>query len=85
MNYDAKSTRPFRTATKQGKFWRRYAAQAGLCAICAAAVPPERMTRDHIVPRVAGGSPDWDNIQLTCEPCNTAKGATIPPNKLQTS
>ena len=27
-----------------------------------------------------GGGTDWDNIQLTCEPCNQNKGDSMPPN-----
>lgn len=30
-------------------------------------------TRDHIVPRVKGGTDDLDNLVLACRPCNTTK------------
>ena len=36
------------------------------------------MTRDHIMPRSKGGGTQWDNIQLACEPCNSAKRDTVP-------
>ena len=62
------------------KRWRAaYVRQDGRCALCGAPVPVEAMTRDHIVPLSRGGGTDWDNIQLTCEPCNARK-ADSPPN-----
>lgn len=33
------------------------------------------MTRDHIVPRSAGGPDELANYQLMCSPCNKAKGS----------
>lgn len=63
------------------KKWRaQYDRQRGLCAICQQPTPPEKMTRDHIVPRAKGGGTEWDNIQLTCEPCNQNKGDSMPPH-----
>jgi hypothetical protein len=60
------------------KWLAQYQWQKGLCAICGQHFPPAMMTRDHIMPRSRGGGTDWDNIHLTCEPCNSAKGDTIP-------
>jgi hypothetical protein len=37
----------------------------------------ERLEFDHIVPLAKGGSNTERNIQLLCEPCNRAKGASI--------
>lgn len=56
------------------KWLARYLDQRGMCAICGAWFAPAEMTKDHIVPRGRDGGMDWDNIQLTCEPCNHAKG-----------
>ena len=63
-------------STRKGrmKWLRQYEQQVGLCAICKQWFAPAEMTRDHIVPRAKNGGTDWDNIQLACEPCNTAKG-----------
>lgn len=33
------------------------------------------LTVDHIVPVVAGGTNDFDNLQTLCRPCNSSKGA----------
>jgi hypothetical protein len=60
------------------KWLAQYNWQKGLCAICGQHFPPALMTRDHIVPRSKGGGTDWDNIHLTCEPCNSAKGDSLP-------
>ncbi len=34
-------------------------------------------TLDHILPKSKGGTTRWENVQLLCERCNTAKGADI--------
>jgi len=34
--------------------------------------------RDHVVPRVRGGSDDIENIVLACNDCNSEKGARTP-------
>ncbi len=39
------------------------------------------MTKDHIVPRSKGGSDDLTNLQTCCLPCNSAKGATLLPER----
>lgn len=40
------------------------------CACCGL---PKKLTRDHIVPLVAGGSDSIDNIQPLCRECNSSK------------
>ena len=55
------------------KWLRQYLAQEGKCAICHKWKMQTEMTKDHIVPLSKGGGTDWDNIQLTCEPCNSRK------------
>lgn len=53
-------------------------AQGGLCYLCGRAfsadLPP---TREHVVPRVAGGR-NHGNILAACTPCNGAKGDRLP-------
>lgn len=50
------------------------------------------MTRDHIIPRSAGGIDDISNYQLMCSPCNKSKGSMtmdnfikhkVKPNKIK--
>lgn len=62
----------------------------GVCQIqypgCQVQVPFEDGTIDHIRPWAHGGTNDWDNMQLACQPCNAKKGSTydcecgLPPN-----
>jgi 5-methylcytosine-specific restriction endonuclease McrA len=46
----------------------------GQCVKCGS---PERSEFDHIIPIAEGGSSTERNLQLLCESCNRAKGATI--------
>jgi len=51
--------------------WRR---DNGKCVKCGS---DKRLEFDHKIPVVKGGSNTERNIQILCEPCNRAKGATI--------
>jgi 5-methylcytosine-specific restriction endonuclease McrA len=51
--------------------WQR---DRGQCVKCGSR---ERLEFDHIIPIIAGGSNTDRNIQLLCESCNRAKGATV--------
>lgn len=59
------------------KWLKQYQAQGGKCALCGEPMPLDKMTKDHVIPRSKGGSPDWENIQLACEPCNATKGDSL--------
>lgn len=52
---------------------RLYEAQGGLCAYCDLPFPITAMTKDHIVPKIKGGTDDPQNIALACQGCNTFK------------
>lgn len=41
------------------------------------APPPNALTVDHIIPKVAGGSNDLENLAVCCLACNAAKGHNI--------
>jgi 5-methylcytosine-specific restriction endonuclease McrA len=49
-----------------------------VCQYCASALPAERLTFDHVVPRVRGGRTEWTNVVAACEPCNLRKGHRVP-------
>jgi hypothetical protein len=51
--------------------WQR---DEGKCVKCRKA---EKLEFDHIIPVIKGGSNTERNVQLLCEQCNRAKGATI--------
>jgi hypothetical protein len=51
--------------------WRR---DEGRCVRCGRA---ESLEFDHVIPLSMGGSNTARNLQLLCEPCNRAKGASI--------
>ena len=52
-------------------------AQRGRCAICHCRLGDE-VHIDHIMPKALGGSNRRSNLQLTCAPCNMAKGPRHP-------
>jgi DNA-directed RNA polymerase subunit RPC12/RpoP len=53
----------------------------GICAECGEYVEIEDASRDHIIPRAAGGGNGRDNIQLMHKNCNNLKGHDVyPPN-----
>lgn len=57
----------------------------GRCQLCGCdltniLVPTEARHIDHMVPLKASGTNDPTNFQLTCESCNTSKGARVHAN-----
>lgn len=40
--------------------------------------PKEALTRDHVIPKDAGGSNDWENIVTACSTCNHTKRNRTP-------
>jgi ATP adenylyltransferase len=45
------------------------------CELCGVSADERALDVDHIVPRVAGGTDDPENLQALCWLCNTNKGA----------
>ncbi|MCI9887436.1 HNH endonuclease [Micrococcales bacterium 31B] len=46
----------------------------GVCAYCGC----RANTVDHVVPRCQGGTTNWLNVVLACEPCNAFKAGRTP-------
>lgn len=55
----------------------------GICALCGEYVELTDASRDHIIPRSAGGGNGRENIQLTHKSCNNLKGSVVYPKNWQ--
>lgn len=67
----------FRTRSKPTVryLYKRY---KGHCQICGQHKPLHQMTLEHIQPKCKNGSDEWNNITLTCFPCNNKKDDIYP-------
>lgn len=55
-----------------------------LCAYCGKELSVDRLTRDHIHPKMLGGKDVWMNVVTACKPCNHRKGAkTLEQSNMQ--
>jgi len=65
----------FRT-DKNVKFSREniWLRDRGKCQYCDALVAKNKFTYDHVLPRAKGGKTTWENIVVSCMPCNQRKG-----------
>ena len=54
---------------------RIFARDRYACVYCGAVLPFERLTLDHVQPRMRGGDNSPGNLVTACAPCNTAKGS----------
>jgi 5-methylcytosine-specific restriction endonuclease McrA len=59
-----------------------YQRQAGLCALCGAAMELGDHEVDHIMPFCYGGGNERTNIQLAHPACNREKRASVDPRDL---
>lgn len=48
------------------------------CQLCGCKITYDEMSLDHIVPLAMGGEDSLENLQATCEPCNSHKKALLP-------
>ena len=48
------------------------------CQYCGCNVARNTATYDHVIPRVLGGTTRWENILISCVPCNQRKGGRTP-------
>lgn len=64
-----------RIRLNRNNLWYR---DAGRCQYCDQTVSKASMTFDHVLPRSRGGKTSWDNIVLSCSPCNLRKGNRTP-------
>jgi 5-methylcytosine-specific restriction endonuclease McrA len=55
-----------------------YARDSGRCQYCGRAVSRAEATFDHVIPRARGGRTQWENVVISCLPCNQRKGGRTP-------
>lgn len=55
-----------------------YSRDDGICSYCGKNLHYSDATIDHIFPRSRGGEDTWDNLTLSCGPCNLKKGNRTP-------
>ena len=48
------------------------------CQFCGKKLPMSQLNYDHVVPRSKGGRTTWDNIVMSCLPCNDRKRDRTP-------
>lgn len=48
------------------------------CQYCGEKLPMSQLNYDHVVPRRQGGKTVWENIVVSCYPCNERKGGRTP-------
>lgn len=62
------------------KFNRRnvYLRDKGACQYCGKSVPSDEFSFEHVIPRAQGGHTSWENIVVSCVPCNRRKGGRTP-------
>lgn len=69
------------TGRKRGvKFSRQniHLRDKGMCQYCGVKVPITSFTYDHVLPRAQGGKTEWNNVVVSCTPCNQKKGCRTP-------
>ena len=48
------------------------------CQYCLQPFPASQLTLDHIIPQSRNGPSTWENLVVSCKPCNNVKAARTP-------
>jgi 5-methylcytosine-specific restriction endonuclease McrA len=48
------------------------------CQYCGKRPSPSELNLDHVIPRSRGGTDCWENLVVSCHPCNLKKGKRTP-------
>jgi 5-methylcytosine-specific restriction endonuclease McrA len=48
------------------------------CQYCGKRPGPAELNLDHVMPRSRGGTDTWENLVVSCRPCNLKKGKKTP-------
>jgi 5-methylcytosine-specific restriction enzyme A len=62
---------------RQSGWWKRRIAD-GRCHYCGREVGARRLTLDHLVPLIRGGTSVRANVVPACKDCNSAKQSLLP-------
>jgi 5-methylcytosine-specific restriction endonuclease McrA len=62
---------------RQSGWWKRRIA-GGRCHYCGREVGARRLTLDHVVPLIRGGTSVRGNVVPACKDCNSAKQSLLP-------
>ena len=74
---DIKRERQKARDLRASQWWKRSLAK-GICYYCGQAVPPKKLTMDHIVPVARGGKSTKSNVVPACKECNNKKKQLLP-------
>lgn len=55
-----------------------YAHYRNTCSYCGHRFPTSELNLDHVIPQSRGGKKSWENIVLSCVPCNSRKANKTP-------
>jgi len=69
---ELRQTKPFKYW-----WWEQKARQRGLCYYCLKDLDYGVINVEHVKPMSAGGTNDYNNLVLSCQPCNKAKGSNV--------
>lgn len=72
LNHFVRRPMPVLRPTRKGIFTR----DGYRCVYCGATNLP--LTIDHVIPRVRGGTNEWENLVCCCTKCNNMKGDRLP-------
>jgi hypothetical protein len=81
MAFDAPQLAGKATKRRKNSKWRRQClmkAKGRNCHWCQALLTLETSTLDHVIPLSRGGLDNANNVVLSCEPCNHARGNVMP-------
>ncbi len=48
------------------------------CCYCGKKFPSEKLNLDHVLPKSRGGKTSWENVVVSCIPCNKRKANRLP-------
>lgn len=68
-------------ALRASPWWKAQLAK-GECHYCHGHFAPDQLTMDHVIPVARGGTSDKSNVVPACFPCNQAKSAQTPAERI---